>query len=709
MASTTSNAPQHSATDWLDVELNEVESPADPLPSVPQQLKDLPNWVLWRMEPRDGRETKVPYQAKTRNGEWLHAEADDPKTWSDYATACRAFGNQPLSPTKGLGFEHGVDGCGYLSADLDACLSPSGELAPWAAEFLKKHPTYSERTPSGCGLRCIFRYSGTLALPNGLCQQSWNMPDLPELRGRKAAKLEVFRARKYITVTGEVYGPLREIADYDGFLKELPAAKPQPIEVSGSLAPRQLSQWEETELSELLAGLWHSKHKSQSEADRRACYLLAKKLGSDASKIDSAIRASKLYRPKWNRKDYRLRTIKRAIESVMANDSARLLRPPQSGDEMNDTGNQYRVELKLKDLTDITARPIDWLYEGYLPKGMLVYFFAQKGRGKTKVCDWFTTYISSGRDWPDGTKNEAGPRVVIRFNLEDPDEQVLKPCLYIAGANLSNTKLSDATALAICGEQQSDTAVDFTDPAVLAALTRTIKETNAALVILEPITNYKGRAANNSHDDMRPIYTNLAMVAKDTGACIVAVNHMNRRKDAVDLLEKSLGAAGPGVARFNYLLEKVEGTDEVMLVDAGSNFSASASLVFKIEQQPTFTLDGAVFDETKKIGCACFVRKMSTSRDEILEQIQSNSKNESDAIAAFLTEYMTGKDFVKTDDVRRACANENRDWKWATIRQVWKRRGLGEAKKDGKDNRQTWWRLGQPLLPFPEQEAEAVF
>jgi hypothetical protein len=52
---------------------------------------------------------------------------------------------------------------------------------------------------------------------------------------RKAAKLEVFRARKYITVTGEVFGPLREIADYDGFLSELPAAKPQWFDAAATI------------------------------------------------------------------------------------------------------------------------------------------------------------------------------------------------------------------------------------------------------------------------------------------------------------------------------------------------------------------------------------------------------------------------------------------------------------------------------------------
>src|SRR5207249_12065232 len=55
---------------------------------------------------------------------------------------------------------------------------------------------------------------------------------------------------------------------------------------------------------------------SQSEADQALCDILAWWTQSDAVRIDRLFRTSKLYREKWNRSDYRDRTIKQAIAAV---------------------------------------------------------------------------------------------------------------------------------------------------------------------------------------------------------------------------------------------------------------------------------------------------------------------------------------------------------------------------------------------------------
>jgi hypothetical protein len=321
MTSTASNLP---ADDDFFNQLDCSPSFNDPLPNFPKALKEIPNWVLWRMEPREGRETKVPYQAKTRSGEWVKALPNDPTTWTTFTEARKAFGMQSLTAEKGLGLTHGTpeQPVWFITYDLDACRNPeTGEVAPWAEKIVREHPTYTELTPSSMGFRMYFRKISPFSLPNGGPVQSWEMPPLPGLKTDKRAQLEVFHYTKYVTVTGAAYGNIREIADYDGFLSTLPyTPKPAVTIEPDSLSPLGLSEKEEETLNKLLSG--GKTCGDHSKDDFHACCLLAKKFGSDASKIDSAIRASKLYRPKWNRKDYRSGTIKQAIESVIANDCA---------------------------------------------------------------------------------------------------------------------------------------------------------------------------------------------------------------------------------------------------------------------------------------------------------------------------------------------------------------------------------------------------
>ncbi|MDU4892223.1 MAG: phage/plasmid primase, P4 family [Clostridium sp.] len=56
-----------------------------------------------------------------------------------------------------------------------------------------------------------------------------------------------------------------------------------------------------------------SAYESQSNADQALCSLLAFYTGDDEERIDRLFRSSKLYRPKWERRDYRESTIRKAI------------------------------------------------------------------------------------------------------------------------------------------------------------------------------------------------------------------------------------------------------------------------------------------------------------------------------------------------------------------------------------------------------------
>ena len=69
---------------------NEVEKPDanDPYPSVPSELKALPQWVMWKAEMRDGKQTKIPKQVSGEN-----AKTNTPATWTDYQAVCRSTAN----------------------------------------------------------------------------------------------------------------------------------------------------------------------------------------------------------------------------------------------------------------------------------------------------------------------------------------------------------------------------------------------------------------------------------------------------------------------------------------------------------------------------------------------------------------------------------------------------------------------------------------
>ena len=91
---------------------------------IPEQLIELPRWVLWRREIPEGRDkpTKVPYNA--RNGH--KASSIAPRSWSSYVTTLEAY---QAGEWDGIGF---MLGDGWSGVDLDDCIDDVGALADWA-------------------------------------------------------------------------------------------------------------------------------------------------------------------------------------------------------------------------------------------------------------------------------------------------------------------------------------------------------------------------------------------------------------------------------------------------------------------------------------------------------------------------------------------------------------------------------------------------
>src|SRR5262245_34814826 len=119
---------------------------------IPEELRKLPNWVVWKLEKRAGkdgvlRDTKVPYNAKTGR----KAKSNDPTTWSSFTEAIAALEPGGYS---GVGFN--LFTTTYVGVDLDGC-RPNGYDSPWAANIIQELNSYSEVSPSGKGVHIIVK------------------------------------------------------------------------------------------------------------------------------------------------------------------------------------------------------------------------------------------------------------------------------------------------------------------------------------------------------------------------------------------------------------------------------------------------------------------------------------------------------------------------------------------------------------------------
>lgn len=269
---------------------------------VPAELRTTDRALLWRHEERDGKATKVPYVAG-RPSE--HAAVNDPSTWGDFETA---LANVQDGKADGVGV---VLGSGIVGVDLDDCRDPeTGELEGWAREIVDGLNSYTEISPSGTGLHVLARGS------------------LPEGRRRKGS-IEIYADGRYFTLTGaRLEGTPRDLRERTAELAALHARifgengrrEPQirqpssPVDVSDR---RLLERAREAENGAKFSALWAgntSGYDSHSEADLALVNLLAFWTRGDVERMDRLFRRSGLMRQKWEREDYRKRTISAALE-----------------------------------------------------------------------------------------------------------------------------------------------------------------------------------------------------------------------------------------------------------------------------------------------------------------------------------------------------------------------------------------------------------
>lgn len=153
--------------------------------NVPEELKQLSQWCLWRYELRRNKATgelkwtKVPYQVR---GFRQRAESNNASTWGSWnelLTAWEVDQQRPVPYFDGIGFF--VDG--FVGIDLDKCFE-GGKPSDETKKIIDDFSSYTEVSPSGKGVRIFCRGS------------------LP-VEGRKKGNFEIYSQERFLTVTGD--------------------------------------------------------------------------------------------------------------------------------------------------------------------------------------------------------------------------------------------------------------------------------------------------------------------------------------------------------------------------------------------------------------------------------------------------------------------------------------------------------------------------
>jgi putative DNA primase/helicase len=204
------------------------------------------------------------------------------------------------------------------------------------------------------------------------------------------------------------------------------------------------------------------------------------------------------------------------------------------------TGDGGEIYLMTIRACDVVSESLEWLWKDRIPKGKITWLAGKPDCGKSVTLIDIVARVTTGADFPDGTKNVWGAREVLVGVSEDGLGDTVVPRLIAAGADLNKVHLIQFIQTKK-GDKRSKRLFQLSED--LRVLKDTLKKhPDIILVALDPITGYFGDVDSNKDREIRPVMDMLSRLCDELRITFLAVMHQNKRSD-VSAVQKILGAS----------------------------------------------------------------------------------------------------------------------------------------------------------------------
>ncbi|OPY16894.1 MAG: hypothetical protein A4E23_01641 [Methanomethylovorans sp. PtaU1.Bin073] len=348
---------------------------------IPTELKEVDQWVMWKLEPKPGQDKPAKILYTINN---TRADSTDPTTWNGFQSCINALESGKFS---GIGFVFTAKDP-YVGVDWDGVRDPeTGEIDPEVLHEIRSLDSYAEISQSGKGAHVICKGKK----PGNRCRSGCR---------------EMYTEGRFFVMTGN------HIQGTPTTINEAPIEAIQAIydkiakQDTVKSAPQKSPQMMDSEIIALCMGvknadkfeaLWDGDTSAyagdDSSADLALCDILAF-FTQDPIQIDRLFRRSGLYRDKWDRVDYRDKTIEAAISGLTdtyqpKNGSCRETTPNENTEEDIET-------LTFDEIRNLKEEQLDIRLNMDLPEDHFLTVFRKWQESRT---DAYPEYHFMGGLW----------------------------------------------------------------------------------------------------------------------------------------------------------------------------------------------------------------------------------------------------------------------------------------------------------------------
>lgn len=483
----------------------------------PDEMRNLPAWLVWRFEYHEGEERprKIPYYTTGGKRHGKQGSQQDLQQLTTFDAARTAAARR------------GFDGVGFVpmpefnicALDFDHCVV-NGQVHPDLEAIVTG--TYAEYSPSGTGVRAFVKgqYGNSKA------------------RGEPYG-FEVFSSKGFVTVTGnrldivDILGNENTIAELDGpvralcakrFARELPETGVSAGEPLG-LTQAQIDKC----LSVIDADIGHDEWLSVGMALHHETQGEGFDLWNDWSELGSKYPGREVLLHRWSsfgKTHDRTVTARSLVHLANEHGAGINLNGPASADEFEelvgdvslthtpDQVPRFNFE-PVHQFSSATALP--WIIKGVLPQAGLAVVYGASGSGKSFAVLDMGMAIARGLPWR-GKKTKQGRVAYIAAEGADGFRKRIAAYAQHQGVDLSTVPMTVLNAAPNLLEKQD--AVD---------VAKGVKASGGAdVIIIDTLAQTTPGANENAGEDMGKALGYCKRIHEVTGALVLLIHHSGK-------------------------------------------------------------------------------------------------------------------------------------------------------------------------------------
>jgi hypothetical protein len=336
------------------------------------------------------------------------------------------------------------------------------------------------------------------------------------------------------------------------------------------------------------------------------------------------------------------------------------------------TGQGAAVEAKLTRMSEVTPKPLRWLWPERIPLGKLSFLEGHPGLGKGHVTVDLAAAVSRGGPFPDGGSAPRG--VAVFLMAEDGLADALRPRLDAAGADCARVLVLEGLRLRPDEAFQAPTIPD--DVPLLREQLAAIA--GLQLVVIDPMSEYLSGKVNAYKDhEVRRALAPLKQMAEDLDIAVLMVRHLRKATGGDAVTAGGGSIAFTALARTTLLVtQDPEDPERRVLAVAKNNLARkAASITFRLSPVGDGKIARVAWEGVSRFDANGLLAALAERDDGERSKVEEAA----DWLREYLREGEAGVDATRQAARKAGISDRTLDRARTQIGVTWNRIGFGKG------------------------------